>query len=129
MQLPQVTYVAVHAANILGSYYLKPNLPGLCSHICNAGFIVAQAARGQGVGRLMGEHALQTSQTLGFKGMQFNCVVSTNEPAVQLWQKLGFKIIGTVPQGFQHQDLGLVDIFIMYRQLDTELDPGRELQE
>lgn len=118
MQLPQVTCVAVQGQTVLGTYYLKPNHSGLVSHICNAGFMVAEASRGQGIGHKMGEHALQSARHLGFQAMQFNFVVSTNEQAVKLWQKLGFEIIGTVPKGFQHRRLGLIDVFIMYQWLE-----------
>ncbi|MGL5083050.1 MAG: GNAT family N-acetyltransferase [Microcoleaceae cyanobacterium] len=118
MQLPQVTYVAVQDQNVLGTYYLKPNHSGLVSHICNAGFMVAEVARGQGIGQIMGEHAIHSARHLGFKAMQFNFVVSTNKQAIKLWQKLGFEIIGIVPKGFQHRQLGFVDIFIMYQWLE-----------
>ncbi|MGF1491107.1 MAG: GNAT family N-acetyltransferase [Microcoleaceae cyanobacterium] len=117
LEIPLETYVVEADREILGTYYIKPNGIGPASHICNSGFMVAEASRGKGIGRLMGEHALQTARELGFKAMQFNSVVSTNQRAVQLWQKLGFEIVGTIPKGFQHQTLGLVDIFIMYQWL------------
>ncbi len=117
MDVPQITYVAVKTNNILGTYYLKPNQPGLGYHVCNAGFMVAASARGQGIGRLMGEHSLKTARHLGFKAMQFNFVVSTNQQAIKLWQNLGFKIVGTLPHAFQHQELGFVDVYVMYQEL------------
>jgi ribosomal protein S18 acetylase RimI-like enzyme len=79
--------------------------------------MVAPSAQGRGVGRRMGEHCLDEARRLGFRAMQFNLVVSTNEPAVALWKKLGFDIIATVPEAFNHRTLGLVDAYVMYRSL------------
>lgn len=112
---PLATYVAVEEGQVVGSYILKPNQPGLGAHVANAGFIVAAGQMGKGIGRTMGLHALEEARQAGFLAMQFNYVVSTNTRAVALWQSLGFAIIGTVPQAYQHQTLGLVDIHIMHR--------------
>ncbi|HEY2786177.1 MAG TPA: GNAT family N-acetyltransferase, partial [Fimbriiglobus sp.] len=87
------------------------------SHVANAGFMVAPDARGRGVGRAMGEFILAEARRLGFAGMQFNFVVSTNAAAVALWNDLGFRAIGTVPRGFRHAALGPVDVLVMYRDL------------
>ena len=98
-----------------GCYRLKPNQAGLGSHVANAGYMVAPHARGQGLAGKLCEHSLATARAAGFLAMQFNFVVSTNEVAVKLWQKHGFKIIGTVPQAFRHAKLGLVDTYVMHR--------------
>jgi ribosomal protein S18 acetylase RimI-like enzyme len=76
--------------------------------------MVAPAARGQGIGRAMGEHCLSEARRLGFRAMQFNFVVSTNDLAARLWQKLGFKIVGTLPGAFHHPEKGYVDVYIMF---------------
>jgi L-amino acid N-acyltransferase YncA len=110
-------YVAERDGIIVGTYILRPNQPGLGSHIANAGFMVAPSARGLGVGRLMGEHCVREARRLGFRAMQFNFVVSTNEPAVRLWQQLGFRIVGTLPGAFRHSDKGFVDAYVMFRSL------------
>lgn len=102
---------------LVGSYILKPNQPALGAHIANASFIVAPKARGLGVGRAMGEHCLSEAGRLGFRAMQFNFVVSTNESAVHLWQELGFKIVGTLPGAFRHAVKGYVDVYVMFRSL------------
>ena len=117
MEAPRATYVAEEDGAILGTYYLKPNQPGLGAHICNAGYIVARAARKRGLGRALCAHSMDEARRLGFRGMQFNLVVSTNEGAVRLWQDMGFAVIGTVPGAFKHQSLGYVDALIMYREL------------
>jgi L-amino acid N-acyltransferase YncA len=117
MDVPQGTYVAEEGGVILGTHYLKPNQPGLASHICNAGYIVAKAARGRGLGRSLCAHSMEEGRSLGFRGMQFNLVVSTNEGAVRLWQDMGFAVIGTVPGAFKHDKLGYVDALIMYQDL------------
>ena len=111
------TYVACDGESIVGTYWIKANQPGRGSHVANAAFMVAPSAQGRGVGRRMGEHCLDEARCLGFRAMQFNLVVSTNEPAVALWKKLGFDIIATVPEAFDHRTLGLVDAYVMYRSL------------
>jgi L-amino acid N-acyltransferase YncA len=110
-------YVAQRDGIIVGTYILKPNQPGLGSHIANAAFMVAPAARGLGVGRIMGEHCLSEARRLGFRAMQFNFVVSTNDPAIRLWQQLGFRIVGTLPGAFRHSHKGFVDAYVMFRSL------------
>lgn len=112
------TYVAEADGRIVGSYILRPNRPGLGNHVANAGFMVDPASRGSGVGRTMGEHALSEARRLGYRAMQFNFVISTNESAVHLWQQLGFKIVGTLPGAFRHARKGLVDAYVMFRSLD-----------
>jgi ribosomal protein S18 acetylase RimI-like enzyme len=111
------TYVAESDGVILGTYYLKPNQPGLGSHVCNAGYIVSEQARGKGVATLMCEHSQKEAVRMGFRAMQFNIVVATNETAVRLWQKLGFEIVGRLPGAFKHSKLGFVDAFVMFKQL------------
>lgn len=111
------TYVAESYGALVGTYYLKPNQPGLGSHVCNAGYIVSEKARGQGVATLMCEHSQSEAKRMGFRAMQFNIVVSTNESAVRLWQKLGFEIVGRLPGAFKHSKLGFVDAFVMFKQL------------
>jgi GNAT superfamily N-acetyltransferase len=113
------TYVAESDGRIVGTYILKPNQPALGSHVANAAFMVSPSARGLGVGRRMGEHCLDEARRLGFRAMQFNFVVSTNEPAVRLWQQLGFSIVGTLPGAFRHPQRGFLDAYVMFRTLET----------
>jgi ribosomal protein S18 acetylase RimI-like enzyme len=103
--------------HVVGSYVLKRNQPALGSHVANASFIVAPHARGLGVGRAMGEHCLAEARRLGFRAMQFNFVVSTNESAIHLWEELGFQIVGTLPGAFRHAQKGYVDVYVMFRSL------------
>ena len=103
------TFVASSAGKMVGTYILKPNQPGLGSHVANAGFMVNPEYQGRGIGKTMAEHAIKTAGERGFLAMQFNFVVSTNQTAVTLWKKLGFVIVGTLPKVFRHQELGLVD--------------------
>jgi GNAT superfamily N-acetyltransferase len=115
---PARVFVAVNKTDgaIVGSSLVKANQPGLGGHVANAGFMVAAGAAGQGVGRALAEHALEWARQANFSAMQFNFVVSTNARAIALWKSLGFSIIGTVPQAFQHQGLGRrVDVFVMHR--------------
>lgn len=114
---PQQTFVADVSGTILGTYYIKPNQPGLGAHVCNCGYMVAEPARGQGIATAMCLHSQEIARSLGYQAMQFNLVVSTNEGAVRLWQKLGYEIVGTIPGGFNHVRHGFVDAFVMYKRL------------
>ena len=112
-------HVGLLAGTIAGSYLLRPNQPGLGSHVCNAAFMVAPEARGRGVGRALALHALTRARSVGYQGMQFNYVVETNDRAVRLWLDLGFEVVGRVPRAFRHPRLGLVAALIMYRDLEA----------
>jgi L-amino acid N-acyltransferase YncA len=114
------TFVAELDSRVVGTYILRPNRPGRGSHVGNAAFMVSPAARQLGVGRAMGEHCLAKARSLGYRAMQFNFVVSTNEPAVRLWERLGFRIVGTLPGAFQHATKGFVDAYVMFRSLDDQ---------
>ncbi|MCB0280576.1 MAG: GNAT family N-acetyltransferase [Calditrichaeota bacterium] len=111
------TYICLRDNQLLGTFFIKANQSGLGDHIANAGYMVSANARNQGIGRQMAEFSFEEAKRLGFQAMQFNFVVSTNFAAIELWKKLGFRIIGTIPNGFRHRQLGLVDCYVMYREL------------
>ncbi|MBU5425578.1 GNAT family N-acetyltransferase [Tissierella pigra] len=113
-----ISYVAECDGKILGMYKLIANQPDLGSHVSNASFMVSSESRGKGLGRLMGEHCLKEAKKAGFKAMQFNFVISTNTKAVNLWKGLGFEIVGTLPKAYRHLELGYVDVYVMFRDLD-----------
>ena len=115
---PARVFVAVSEPDgaIVGTSLVKANQPGLGGHVANAAFMVAASASGRGVGRALAEHAIAWARQANFAAMQFNFVVSTNSRAIGLWKNLGFSIVGTLPQAFQHQGLGRkVDAFVMHR--------------
>jgi L-amino acid N-acyltransferase YncA len=113
---PGITsFVAEADGRVVGIYKLIPNQVGRGSHVSNASFMVDPDARARGIGRAMGEHCLNEARRQGYKAMQFNFVVSTNEAAVALWKKLGFEIVGTLPKAFDHRALGKVDAYVMHR--------------
>ena len=119
VEAPSATYVAIDASGVmLGTYFIKPNQPGLGAHVCNCGYVVAAAARGQGVAAAMCEHSQREAVRLGFLAMQFNLVVATNEGAIRLWRKLGFAVLATLPRAFRHRQRGLVDALVMFKTLD-----------
>ncbi|MCH6232403.1 GNAT family N-acetyltransferase [Cognataquiflexum rubidum] len=111
------TFVAEMDGKIVGTFYLKPNQPGLGNHVCNAGFMVDEKESGKSIGRQMGLFALAEAKKEGFLAMQFNFVVSTNQAAVKLWQSLGFDIIGEIPEAYRHPEKELVGAYVMYRRL------------
>ena len=114
---PGHTVVACEGSRLLGTAKMGPDRPGPASHIATASFMVASDARGRGVGRALGEYVLSWAREQGYAAMQFNAVVESNLAAVKLWQALGFQIIGTVPEAFEHARLGRVGLHIMYKRL------------
>jgi RimJ/RimL family protein N-acetyltransferase len=118
LEMPTATYVAFgDNGEVIGTYYVKPNHPGPGNHVCNCGYVVGEAARGRGVASAMCEHSQHEAVKLGFRAMQYNLVVATNESAIRVWQKHGFAIAGTLPKAFRHPRQGDVDAFVMYKQL------------
>jgi ribosomal protein S18 acetylase RimI-like enzyme len=120
IEMPSRTFVVCDETGaLLGTYFIKPNQVGLGSHVSNCGYIVSPQAQGRGIASLMCEHSQAEAIAMGFRAMQFNMVVSTNERAVRLWQHLGFSIVGRLPGAFRHRQLGLVDGIVMYKQLGS----------
>lgn len=115
LELPWRTLVALRGGRIVAVAKYGPNWPGRGAHVANASFVVDPAAAGTGVGRALAEHVLAAARSDGFRAMQFNAVVETNTGAVALWQSLGFAILATVPQAFDHPTRGLVGLHIMHR--------------
>ncbi len=120
IEIPEASFIAEdRSGKLLGTYYIKPNQPTLGAHVANCGYIVGENARGKGVATAMCEHSQEEAVRLGYRAMQYNLVVKTNEASVYLWQKLGFDIVGKLPAAFRHPQHGYVDAFVMYKQLVT----------
>lgn len=113
-------FVAELEGQIVGAYILRPNQPGYGKHIANASYMVNPQIRGKGLGTQLCAHSIHAAKDLGYRGMQFNLVVSTNESAIRAWLANGFKIIGTTPGGFYHHEKGYVDTHIFFRDLTVE---------
>ena len=111
------TYVLEENNKIQGTYILKSNYIDLGSHVANCSYMVHPDARRQGYGEAMCKHSIKEARKLGFKAIQFNMIVSTNIPAVRLWEKMGFEIVGTIPDAFNHSAKGYIDAYVMYRKL------------
>jgi L-amino acid N-acyltransferase YncA len=110
-------FVAEDDGEMFGSYYLRANQKGGGDHVCNCGYMTAASASGRGVATAMCEHSLEYARSHGFRAMQFNFVVSSNQAAIHLWQKFRFVTVGRLPQAFLHPVLGYVDALVMYRTL------------
>ncbi len=110
-------FVAEEDGNVVGTYYLRANQHGGGSHVCNCGYMTAAHATGRGIARTMCLHSEEQAKNSGFRAMQFNFVVSTNERAVKLWQNLGFEIVGRLPLAFEHPSEGFVDALVMFAAL------------
>lgn len=111
------TFVAIKNGTIVGSYILKPNQPGVGSHVANGGYMVNINHRGKRIGELLGKHSIEEAKQNGYVAIQFNAVVSANKAAIDLWKKLGFEIVGTNPKAFKSKTYGIVDTYTMYRGL------------
>jgi ribosomal protein S18 acetylase RimI-like enzyme len=110
-------FVAHENGEAVGTYFLRANQQGGGAHVANCGYITAARASGRGVARTMCAHSLERARQRGFRAMQFNFVVSTNERAVRLWKSCGFEIVGRLPAAFCHPTAGFVDAFVMSRPL------------
>ena len=110
-------FVAEEDSAIIGTYFLQANERGGGSHVANCGYMTAAQAQGKGVARAMCEHSLVRARERGFRGMQFNFVVSTNQRAVKLWESCGFQTVGVLPAAFRHPSTGFADALIMYKTL------------
>ena len=111
------TYVATDKGKIVGTFLIRDNQPGLGAHVANGAYMVPEVASGKGIGKKMGEFSLAEAKRLGYTAMQFNIVIKSNTRAVRLWQNLGFKIIGEIPDAFNHKENGMTNAYIMYRKL------------
>ena len=111
-------FLALQGDAALGTYYLRANQAGGGAHVANCGYVTAAAAQGRGVARQMLDHSLTLAKQLGFRAMQYNFVISSNERAVKTWLANGFSIVGTLPEAFEHPRLGFVDALVMHRLLE-----------
>ena len=98
-----VVAVARHEGTLAGSYYLKPNFPGRAAHIANAGYFVVPELRGRGVGAALVEDSMAEARRLGFDALMFNLVFASN-PARRLYERLGFEVIGRIPEAVDGED-------------------------
>ena len=122
LDLPAATYVLEQAGAIVSTYYIKTNQQGGGSHVCNCGYIVGEAARGQGLAAQMCRASQVQARALGYRAMQFNFVLASNAGAVKIWHRLGYKTVGTIPKAFDHPKRGFVDAYVMYLWLDAVAD-------
>jgi ribosomal protein S18 acetylase RimI-like enzyme len=113
----KTTFVAEKGGAVLGTYFIRPNQAGGGGHVCNCGYMTHPGATGRGIARSMCEHSLRQATSQGYRAMQFNFVVATNERAVRLWQAFGFEVVGRLPGAFDHPVSGYVDALVMYRSL------------
>jgi GNAT superfamily N-acetyltransferase len=116
-QPPGRTVVACEGDTVVGSAKMGPNRPGRGAHVATASFMVDPGHRGRGVGRALAEHVVDWARQEGYRSIQFNAVVETNTHAVRLWQALGFTVVGTVPEAFDHPEHGLVGLHVMHKPL------------
>lgn len=114
------TFVACADGRVVGAYKLTPNMPGRGAHVVNGSYVVAADYRGAGVGRQMVEYSLQEAKRAGYKAIQFNFVVSTNQSAIRLYETFGFQTLATLPKAFHHRVLGYVDAYLMHKSLESD---------
>lgn len=114
---PGHTVVAVDDDVVLGSAKVYPNHPGAGAHVASASFMVDPTRSGAGIGAALGTNVIEWARAAGYRSMQFNAVVETNTRAVALWRSLGFEVLATVPEAFDHPSAGYVGLHIMHRRL------------
>ncbi len=116
---PQGQVYVCHSlkGEVVGGFYLKANYSGRSSHIANAAYMICERYRGKGIGSLLIKASLHLAKDLGFHAMQFNMVLSENILAVKLYERLGFNIVGTIPQAVRNPDGGFQDGYVMYCKL------------
>jgi L-amino acid N-acyltransferase YncA len=114
---PDRTVFVAEEGSVLGTAFVHPNQQGGGAHVGNCAFATGQAARGRGLARALCAHAIDYCRGTGFKAIQFNFVVSTNEPAVHLWHAFGFDVLARLPKAFDHPREGLVDALVMWKTL------------
>jgi GNAT superfamily N-acetyltransferase len=110
-------FVATIEREVVGTYYMRPNQAGGGSHVANCGYMTSPAAQGRGVARALCQHSLDLARELGYRAMQFNFVVGSNERAIKLWKSFGFVVVGRIPAAFAHPQLGFVDALVMHRSI------------
>jgi len=110
-------FVAEQEGTVVGTYFLRANNAGGGAHVANSVYVVSPSATGRGIAQAMCEHSLAHARQRGFSAMQFNFVLSSEERRVKLWQRAGFEIVGKLPKAFRHPSLGLIDAYVMYRDL------------
>jgi ribosomal protein S18 acetylase RimI-like enzyme len=108
-------FVAELDGEVGGTYFLRANQQGGGAHVANCGYMTAGRATGRGLARAMCAHSLETARARGFRAMQFNFVVSTNQRAVRIWESFGFEVVGRLPGAFRHPSEGYVDALVMCR--------------
>jgi ribosomal protein S18 acetylase RimI-like enzyme len=110
-------FVAIDNSRLVGTFYLRANARAGGAHVANCGYVTAPWAMGRGVARAMCVFSFDRARERGFRAMQFNFVVATNEAAIHLWQSCGMAIVGRLPGAFLHPTEGYVDALVMYRTL------------
>lgn len=117
MDRDKLTLIAEEDGDVVGTYYIRQNQGGGGSHVCNCGYMTSPEASGRGIARRMCEDSLVRAKEMGYRAMQFNFVIASNAAAVHLWPKLGFEVVGRLPDAFMHPTLGETDALVMYRKL------------
>lgn len=119
VQPPGRTTVAVdqEGGTIIGTANMFANRPGPGDHVASGNYMVAAAHRGRGVGRALIEDSLRWARGAGFRAMQFNAVAESNMPAVRLYERVGFTVVGRIPGAFRHPEHGEVALLVMHQPL------------
>ena len=99
---------------VLGLYILHPNNVGRCGHICNASYAVSSKSRGLHIGEKLVKDCILKAYDNGYKVLQFNAVVATNVHARHLYERVWFKYLGTIPNGFRLKNGKYEDICPYY---------------
>lgn len=111
------TYVAIINEKIIGTFLIKSIQPELGSHIGNVSYMIDKSRLVSEIGQIVGEFSVKEAKRLGYEALQLNIVLKNNEKVINIWKKIGFKVIGKIPQAFNYKEIKLVDAYIMYKKL------------
>ena len=69
-----------------------------------------------GIGTALLREVLNAAEVAGYEQAELE-VVSTNTPAIGLYRKLGFEVIGTMPRAMKYADGSYADFLLMVKRL------------
>eukprot|EP00474_Spongospora_subterranea_P002400 CRZ02858.1 hypothetical protein [Spongospora subterranea] len=111
-------FTALLADEVIGAFYIKPNYPGRCAHICNGGFLVDKRFRRQGVGNLMADAFEVLAPACGYDAAFFNLVFEDNPGSIALWEMKDYKRMGVVPDAKRCLDGTSVNAIMFYKRFN-----------
>lgn len=86
------------------------------AHRCGVAIALYREYCGRGIGRKMMEAALDRAKQMGYEQAELE-VASSNQSAIRLYEKLGFKRYGVFPHNMKYKDGSYADCIWMMKEL------------